>query len=87
MTHYSLVPDQIAYYRRMASRPKSPNATSIYKGVTKRGAKWGATVNFKGRRYYIGTFATEVEAAKAYNKHALRIIGPGAIFNQLPNES
>lgn len=87
MTHYSKVPDEIAYYRKMASRQKPPNSTSLYKGVTKRGDRWVTRVNFKGRRYYIGLYDTELEAAKSYNEHALRIIGPNAIFNQIPNES
>lgn len=87
MTQYAKVDDQMAYYRKMASREKPPNSSSIYKGVTRRGDKWATRINFMGRRYYIGQFNTEVEAAKAYNRHALRIIGPNAIFNQLPDES
>ena len=38
-------------------------------------------------QYYLGSFATELEAAKAYNKAALAIIGSYAIINQLPEES
>ena len=70
----------------MASRPKPANATSKYKGVSRRDDKWIARLNYRGKRMYLGTFDTELEAAKAYNTHALRIIGPGAIFNELPAE-
>jgi hypothetical protein len=44
-------------------------------------------ITHKGKRYYLGSFATELEAAKAYNKAALAIIGSYAIINQLPEES
>jgi hypothetical protein len=42
---------------------------------------------FKGKRYRAGVFATEEEAAIAWNKMALRIIGPLAIrrLNVVPN--
>jgi len=88
MMHYSLVKDPIAYYRKMASRPKTSKATSIYKGVSRRSDdKWICRVSYRGVRTYVGTYATELEAAAAYNEHALRIIGPNAIFNQLPNDT
>jgi hypothetical protein len=34
----------------------------------------------------LGTFETELEAAKAYNKAALRIIGDYAVINEIPEE-
>ncbi len=39
--------------------------TSIFVGVRRVGARWQASVSSNGRRKYIGTFATEVEAALA----------------------
>lgn len=39
---------------------------------------------WRGRRYFLGSFAREEEAAAAYNRHARRIIGELAVLNELP---
>ena len=54
--------------------------TSQYRGVSiyqMRGkTQWRAGLSFNGRKYFLGTFDTEAEAAFAWNEAALRIIGP-----------
>jgi hypothetical protein len=42
-----------------------------------------AQVYWRGRRYFLGSFNSEEEAAKAYNKHAAILIGKMALLNDL----
>jgi hypothetical protein len=76
------------FYLSQASRPRPVNAYSQYRGVSK-GNKglYRSMLTFKGKRYYLGQYETELEAARAYNKAALAIIGDYALLNELPEES
>ena len=67
--------------------PKSKeNPSSKYKGVTKRINRWIARCgNGEGGYIYIGTFATEQEAAEAYNKKVLEVYGEGCFLNIIEN--
>jgi hypothetical protein len=38
-----------------------------------------------GVRYQIGVYKCEIEAARAYNEAALRIVGDYAILNDIPS--
>ena len=51
----------------------SANSTSGVKGVhwVKRYKKWGARIMVNGKSFYLGYFATRLEAAQAYNDAAL----------------
>ena len=51
--------------------------TSQYKGVYRRGNRWGAYCNNKR----IGSFSTEAEAAIAYNTKAVELYGEYACLN------
>lgn len=57
---------------------------SKYKGVSfdKRRNNWKAELMCKGVRLYLGSFYTEIEAAKAYNKAALTHFGEFAKLNE-----
>lgn len=73
-------------YQKLASRPPKKNKTSKYRGVGKNNHPvklFRATLNYQGKKYYFGAFETEIEAAKVYNKYALRIIGEHAILNEI----
>lgn len=73
---------------RVAERPKPHGIFTQCDETRKRIAQYRSQrITHKGKRYYLGSFATELEAAKAYNKAALAIIGSYAIINQLPEES
>jgi len=62
--------------------------SSQYKGVSydKEHKKWEAGITVKGRRIHIGLFATEIQAAHAYDQKARELFGPFAYLN-FPNES
>jgi len=72
-------------YLTLASRPRPSGSASSYRGVSKTtsGLPWRANLKHKGRRYYLGVYATEIEAAMAYDRAALQIVGPHAITNGL----
>lgn len=61
-----------------------------YKGTGFRpGLKkpWSAKLNTKGKNMHLGYFATEIEAAKAYNKAALEHFKDYAYLNIIEEES
>lgn len=78
-----------AYYLSQANRPKRAGAASPYRGVSRSTSPtlpWRAALGYRGRRYYLGTYATEREAALAYNRAALRIIGAHAVINGIEHD-
>ena len=60
--------------------------TSQYKGVAKRKSRWRARLRFKGKDINLGQFATEVEAAKAYDAAARQYLEQFALLN-FPQEN
>ncbi len=77
------------YYLNLANRPKPKSSFSQYRGVSKTTnphRPYGGSFKYKGRIYYIGTYATELEAAEAYNKAASAVIGDFALLNELPQK-
>lgn len=73
-------------YLAFARRPKRAGASSRFRGVSYRQQtqRWIAQVYWRSRRYFLGSYAHEEEAAAAYNRHAPRIIGKLAVLNELP---
>lgn len=77
------------YYLNLAGRPKPANSFSRYRGVSKNSNSrlpYRAAFKYKGRTYYLGAYATELEAAEAYNKAAVCVIGDFALLNELPQK-
>ncbi len=65
------------------NRLKNENATSKYSGVSydsSRG-KWLVQIGKDHKKYFIGRYETEIEAAKAYNMKAFELYGEMAHLN------
>lgn len=54
-----------------------------YKGVHAHGKKWRAYIKKNQKSMNLGTFNTEIEAAKAYNEAATQLFGEFARLNTL----
>ncbi len=66
-----------------SANSKSRPGTSKFKGVywNKLNKKWCAQIKFDGKKKHLGYFTDEVEAAKEYNKAALKYFGEFAYLN------
>ena len=62
---------------------KRQGGTSPYKGTFRPAGRtrWFASIWVNGRNRRLGTFATEIEAALAYDMAALEVFGEYACFN------
>lgn len=73
----------------MAQYKTPRKTTSLYKGVfcAKKPLrkKWVAYITLKSKTYRLGYFATEVEAASAYNTKAKELFGGFAVLNRVSN--
>ena len=54
---------------------------SKYRGVTIERGRWKAQIGFNGKTHHIGTFDSDVEAARAYDERALKVHGSRALLN------
>lgn len=67
---------------------KKPHTSSQFKGVSLHTSTnlWIASVTKQGKRYHLGLFTDEIEAAKAYNKKAIELFGEFANLNVIPDD-
>ncbi|MGA0021015.1 hypothetical protein [Vulcanococcus sp.] len=81
---------QVERWLKLSGRPHMTRGTSPYRGVSSTwsstGHIWRATLSFNGRRYQSGVYKTQEEAALAWNRMVLRVVGPGCEprLNQVP---
>lgn len=88
MAYWSTSKSEIEFYLVHARRPLPKNKFSRFRGVQKNGdpkKPFRVSLTFNGRRFMGGTYASEIEAAKAYNKLVLKVIGPKAFINEIPD--
>lgn len=57
------------------------HTSSKYKGVCRRGNRWEARVMKNKKTYWLGTFETQIDAARAYDKKAMELFGEFAKTN------
>lgn len=71
------------YQNSCNSRPYKNNLYSKYKGVNwdKRYNRWYARIHKLGKRFFLGSFDNEIDAAKAYDKKAKELFGEFAYLN------
>lgn len=65
------------------SRARKQDKTSKYKGVwfSSKSKKWVSDITKDGKKRRVGTFNTEEEAGKAYDRKALELFGEFAYLN------
>jgi hypothetical protein len=62
-------------------RATRPQMASKFKGLSWEQGRWRARILAEGRRIHLGAFASEIEAAKAYDAAALKYFGEFAAPN------
>jgi hypothetical protein len=63
------------------NQTKNKNKSSQYIGVCKFGKRWEANIHFKHKKFFIGYFDNEIEAALAYNMKATELYKEHANLN------
>lgn len=73
-----------SYSQNLCNRKKCSGAThSKYKGIywRKKNRKWQVCITFEKKRIQLGYFRDEIEAAKAYDRGAMKYHGEFACLN------
>jgi hypothetical protein len=78
---------RLATQRQQNANRHKITGQSEFKGVYRRrdGLKWCAQIK-NGRMIYLGSFAKELDAARAYNTAAIEQFGEFAVLNSIPPE-
>lgn len=61
--------------------PLRADNTTGFKGVYRRGKRWKAQLTAEGKHYFLGSFPTPEEAARAYDTKAVETFGRFASLN------
>lgn len=70
---------------KLQLRPKHKNTSSPYRGVYRSTRGWIAHVKMPTCRICLGPFETEKEAAIAFNRKEVALVGIPAVLNDIPN--
>lgn len=71
----------VARQKAAPRRSANSNRRSTFIGVFKNGPNWQALISIDKRKTYIGTYATELEAARAFDYHSILLHDLTAITN------
>lgn len=72
---------RIASYSQNHANKSKSRGTSKYKGVHLGTTAWVAQIRSESKRYHLGSFQTQEEAALAYDQKALELFGEFAFTN------
>lgn len=65
------------------NRLPTRGCASRFKGVSQNGAGWQARIHKNNKRIQLGTYKSEIDAAKAYNDKAKELFGEFARLNDI----
>jgi hypothetical protein len=71
----------VSHKQNMCNRQKNKTNTTGFKGVSRKGNRWRATIMTSGKIYRLGYYKTSTEAAVAYNNAARKYHGIYAHLN------
>ena len=74
----------VSYLRRRSDR--FSQGLSKFRGVTRNGGKWQSRITRQGKQVNLGLYNSELEAAQAYDRAAVRCKGKKAATNFNVNE-
>ena len=80
---------EVTHSQNQRNMKKCLSVSSKYKGVSwsKRDKRWTAFIYIENKNKNLGSFDSETEAAKAYNKAARAIFGEYSLLNNLVMEA
>lgn len=60
--------------------------SSQFRGISFGNGKYAARLQAEGKKIHLGTFDSEIDAARAYNDAAIKYFGEFASLNQIPEQ-
>ena len=60
---------------------KQRGASSQYRGVCKKSSRWYAMIQVDKKKHWCGSYLSEMQAAEAYDKKAIELLGNDAVLN------
>jgi hypothetical protein len=74
---------ETTYQLNNKNKTKRKNRSSKYKGVYLHGSRYYAKICVDYKNIHLGSFLTEIDAAKAYNEAVIKYYGTSYILNNL----